>query len=365
MTHTDNEILLTGATGYIGQNLLSTWLEKTDQRINLIVRSRHGLPPASRIEQSLRDACGSDAYARWSGRLQVFKGDVSQERLGLDTQSYKSLTGKVSKIIHCAAAARFDLSLEDARQTNVGGVKNVLAFASECVNLQKLDYIGTAYVAGIRSGTALEDELDVGQEHRNTYERSKFEAEWLVRQWMAKLPISVIRPSVVICDSKTGKASDHNGFYRALRMYLLEDLSLLPGEPSSRLDLVPVDYVCDAIFRIAHHPNSAGVCYNLTAGPERTTTLREIQELASRYSGRPKFKIVSRDEYAALLSHAEKSFSDDEQKVFEELSHYVPYLFCDLLFDNSNSVRDTKLQAPPIRDYFERFIKRILSDHSS
>ena len=68
MTHTDNEILLTGATGYIGQNLLGTWLEKTDQRINLIVRNRHGLPPASRIEQSLRDACGSDAYARWSGR---------------------------------------------------------------------------------------------------------------------------------------------------------------------------------------------------------------------------------------------------------------------------------------------------------
>ncbi len=365
MAHTDNEVLLTGATGYIGQNLLGTWLEKTDQRINLIVRSRHGLPPASRIEQSLRDACGSDAYARWSDRLQIFKGDVSQERLGLDAQSYQSLTGKVSKIIHCAAAARFDLSLEDARETNVGGVKNMLAFASECSNLQKLDYIGTAYVAGVRSGTVSEDELDVGQEHRNTYERSKFEAELLVRQWMAKLPISVIRPSVVICDSRTGKASDHNGFYRALRMYLLEDLSLLPGEPSSLLDLVPVDYVCDAIFRIAHHPNSAGVCYNLTAGPERTTTLGEIQELASHYSGRPKFKIVPRDEYAAFLKHAEKSLSDDEQAVFEELSYYVPYLFCDLLFDNSNTVRDTQLQAPPIRDYFQLFIKRILSDHSS
>ena len=365
MAHTDNEIFLTGATGYIGQHLLGMWLEKTDQRINLIVRSRHGLSPASRIEQSLCDACGTDAYARWSDRLQIFKGDVSQERLGLNMRAYESLTGKVSKIIHCAAAARFDLSLEDARQTNVGGVKNMLAFASECVNLQKLDYIGTAYVAGIRSGTVLEDELDARQEHRNTYERSKFEAESLVRQWMAKLPISVIRPSVVICDSKTGKASDHNGFYRALRMYLHEGLSLLPGMPSSPLDLVPVDYVCEAIFRIAHHPKSAGVCYHLTAGTERATTLGEIQELASRYSGRPKFKIASREEYAAFLSHAGKTISEDEQKVFEELSHYAPYLFCDLLFDNTNTVRDTELQAPQVRDYFELFIRRILSEHSS
>ncbi|MBU1707369.1 SDR family oxidoreductase [bacterium] len=362
MAHTENEILLTGATGYIGQHLLGTWLEKTDQRINLIVRSRHGISPVSRIEQSLREACGSEAYARWSKRLQVFEGDVSQERLGLDTQSYKLLTGKVSKIIHCAAAARFDLSLEDARLTNVGGVKNMLTFAGECKEFQKLDYIGTAYVAGMRSGTAFEDELDVGQEHRNTYERSKFEAELLVRQWMAELPISVIRPSVVICDSKTGKASNHNGFYRAIRMYLLKNLSLLPGETSSPLDLVPVDYVCDAIFRIAHHPKSTGMCYNLTAGPERTTTLGEIQELASRYSGQPKFKIVSRDDYAALLSHAEKHLSDDERAVFEELSHYVPYLFCDLLFDNSNTVRDTGLQAPLVRDYFELFIKRLLAD---
>jgi len=363
MAHTFSEILLTGATGYIGHNLLRTWLEKTDQRINLIVRSRHGVSPALRIERSLREVYSSDVYARWSGRLQILEGDVSHERMGLDPHVYESLTKNVSNIIHCAAAARFDLSLEDARQTNVCGVENILTFAKRCPNLQKLDYIGTAYVAGIRSGVVLEDELDVGQEHRNTYERSKFEAELLVRQWMARLPISVIRPSVVICDSKTGEASDHNGFYRALRMYLLEGLSLLPGEPSSLLDLVPVDYVCEAIFRIAHNPNSAGVCYHLTAGPKRATTLGEIQELASRYSGRPKFKIVLRSEYSAFLKHAETRLSDDDRKVFEELSHYVPYLFCDLSFDNSNSVRDTQLQAPRVRDYFQLFIERILSDH--
>jgi len=363
MAHTSSEILLTGATGYIGGGLLRTWLEKTDRRINLIARSRHGILPAQRIEHSFRELCSPDDYARWSGRLQILEGDVSRERMGLEPRVYESLTENVSDIIHCAAAARFDLSLEDARQTNVGGVENILAFAGKCPNLRKLDYIGTAYVAGIRSGVVLEDELDVGQEHRNTYERSKFEAELLVRQWMARLPISVIRPSVVICDSKTGAASDHNGVYRALRMYLLDNLPVFPGKPSSLLDLVPVDYVCEAIFRIANHPKSAGVCYHLTAGPERATTLVEIQELASLYSGRPKFKIVPRNEYAALLKHAETHLSDDDRKVFEELSHYVPYLFCDVSFDNSNSVRDTHLQAPGIRDYFQRFIERILSDH--
>jgi thioester reductase-like protein len=364
MAHGVNEILLTGATGYIGRHLLRTWLEKTDRRINLLARSHHGVSPSVRIEQILHEFYRPDRCAQCLERLQILEGDVSQERMGLSSPDYESLAKSVTSIIHCAAAARFDLSLEDARQTNVAGVKKILTFASQCSNLQKLDYIGTAYVAGMRSGVIFENELDVGQEHRNSYERSKFEAELLVRQWMDKLPISVIRPSIVICDSKTGEASDHNGVYRALRMYLLGRLSLLPGAPSSLLDLVPVDYVCEAIYRIAHHPSSTGVCYHLTAGPENATTLGEIQELASRYSGRPKFRIVSRSEYSTFLAGAERQFSDEERKIFEELSHYLPYLFCDLRFDDSNAVRDTHLRPPQIRDYFQLFIERILSDHS-
>jgi thioester reductase-like protein len=356
----NGELLLTGATGFIGQALLGKWLRDSDVQCNLLVRSRRGSSPVSRVEVALREIGISDP-SPWMKRIEVFDADMSQEKLGLGPKEYQLLVTRVTHIVHCAAAARFDLDIAEARRTNVRGVNDLLNFAGECSKLSKFDYIGTAYVAGRRTGTVNEDELDVGQEHRNTYERSKFEAEKLIREWMSRLPISILRPSIVICDSRTGYASNHNGFYRALRMYLKEGVTMLPGYSGSRLDLVPVDYVADACFSIARNPATVRKCYHLTAGLNNSTTLGEIQQLASQYSGKAPFAVIPPPDFLALISKLAATLPEEQLKAIKEMELYMPYMLCEHQFDNTNTVRDTGKQAPAVRTYFGRFVEHILN----
>jgi thioester reductase-like protein len=358
-----SEIFLTGIPGFIGRSLLQKWLDSSDAAFHLLVRSKYDESPQGRVKQVLAElypCADSEHIAR---RVEVMEGDVSVDRLGLNDADYKRLAEKITHVIHCAAAARFDLELEEARKTNVKGTENVLGLARECKSLKKIDYIGTAYVAGRRKGIIKEDELDEGQEHNNTYERSKLEAEHLVRESMSALPITIFRPSIVICDSRTGRISLHSAFYRLLRMYLLGRLKMLPGDPSCLLDLVPVDYMADAAFLISSAADSTGKCYQLTAGLDNLTTLGELQDLASRHFCREKFGIIPPEQFIAYVSQAKGSFSEEELNMIEELKIYLPYFTAELKFDNSNTLKALKnsgLKVSKVSSYFDRMAEYML-----
>ncbi len=347
------ELFLTGATGYVGSGLLRKWLDATDARVNLLARGRRGASANERIDAVLAELY-PEGDPPSEGRLEVWEGDVAADRLGLNERAYDELAERTTHVVHCAAAARFDLDLDEARKTNVAGTANVLAFAGKCGNLKRVDYVGTAYVAGERTGVVREDELDAGQRHRNTYERSKFEAEKYVRSMMAELPITILRPSIVSCDSRTGRASDHNGFYRLLRAYNLGGLTALPGNPGSFLDLVPVDYVAEAAFSLSRNGDAAGRCFHLTAGVDNAATLAEVRELAGRYLGREPFAIIPPAAFERYVSQAGPTLSAGEREMLEEVRLYLPYLTCEMRFDNSQAVAATGLEAPPLASYFEK-----------
>jgi thioester reductase-like protein len=353
------ELFLTGVTGYIGSSLLQKWLDSTDVKIHLLVRSRHEERPHSRIQRVLGELYPDTDMARFSRRIEIVEGDVSVPHFGLREKEYEKFGKKISHIIHCAAAARFDLALEDARKTNVGGTVNVLDFARTCRGLDRVDYIGTAYVAGRRRGIVKEDELDTGQQHNNTYERSKFEAEKIIRENMGELPLTIHRLSIVMCDSKSGRASAYNGFYRVLRMYSLGWLNMLPGSPSSLLDLVPVDYVSDTAYSLSTHEMSIGKCYHLTAGLDRITTLGEIRDLAAHHFGRDCFALIPPEEFNAYVSKMENKLSQEERDRIDEIRLYMPYMSSELKFDNSNTIGATGIEAPEVSSYFGRMAEYI------
>jgi thioester reductase-like protein len=360
----NGELFMTGVTGYIGSSLLKKYLDDTDMAISLLVRGRRDRSPADRLRAVLEDLYPEAGAGAFDGRIRVLEGDIAVERLGLKEKDYGELATRTARIIHCAAAARFDLDLEDARRINVGGTRNMLAMARECPGLEKFDYIGTAYVCGSREGLILEDELDKGQDHRNTYERSKMEAEKLVRGYFGEMPITVMRPSIVICDSKTGRASDFNGFYRALRLYWQGLVKMLPGDPSCRMDLVPVDYVTDAVFALSGCAASAGNCYHLTAGADRAASLAEIRDLAAEHFGRKPFTIIPPDDFLAWLSGMERDMTDGEKRITDELKLYMPYLGTKMSFDDSATLRDTGLEPPRVGDYFGAMARYIMDRES-
>jgi thioester reductase-like protein len=286
----DSAILLTGATGFLGGEVLARLLEHGQRAVCALVRA-HDQAGAQRRLDRVIDSLGLDRDAV-GDRATAIAGDVTEPLLGLDTRSRAELAERTGRIIHCAASVSFTLGLDESRQINVGGTSRMLDLAEFCVRvgggLDSFVHVSTAYVAGRHPEPFSEADLDRGQEFRNAYERSKFEAELAVAERAATLPVQVVRPSIVVGDSRTGWTSSFNVVYGPLRAFDRGAFPVLPARASAPVDIVPVDFVADAIVALAGRPRTT---FNLTAG-SRASSVGEIVELASAEAGRRPPRIV-------------------------------------------------------------------------
>src|SRR5215208_4368058 len=181
-------VLLTGGTGFVGMQLLARFLERTDRAVYALVRADDREAGEERLREKLSALLDPDAV---SDRLVAVPGDVESPGLALSDEDRDWLADEVDEIVHAAASVSFELPLEESRQINVEGTRNVLDFALGCRVMGRFAYISTAYVAGDHDGEFGEDDLNVGQQFRNAYEQSKFEAERLVRGHAHELPIQI------------------------------------------------------------------------------------------------------------------------------------------------------------------------------
>jgi hypothetical protein len=127
----------------------------------------------------------------------------------------------------------------------------------------------------------------------------------------------------------------------------------------SFLDLVPVDYVAEALYSLSHNKNAAGKCYHLTAGLRNTATLEEVRDLASHYFGIEKFVLIPPVEFDRYVSEMAPKLSEEERDMLEEVKLYVPYLTCPMQFDNAQAVETTGIEAPPVNSYFGKLAQNI------
>ena len=195
----DDGILLTGATGFLGGEVLARLLERDQGPVFALVRADDDAGAQRRLRGVLESLLGS--AEPWARRVTAVAGDITRPDLGLDPAGRERLAAGVGRIIHCAASVSFTLGDEESRAINVDGTRRVLELARLCADRGGLEYlmhVSTAYVAGDHSGRFREDDLDLGQTFRNAYERSKFEAERLVREHRSELPVQIVRPSIVV-----------------------------------------------------------------------------------------------------------------------------------------------------------------------
>ena len=219
----------------------------------------------------------AEAYA---DRLVALPADIEQPGLGLDPATRDRVAEQVTDIVHSAASVSFTLSLERSRQINVDGTRRMIELAHLCHSrggLEHFSYISTAYVAGTHKGGFREDQLDVGQRFRNPYEQSKFEAERLVRAQDGQLPIQIFRPSIVVGERTTGWTPAFNVLYSPLKAFVRGSLPAVPARRSAPVDVVPVDYVADAVFELTQDPANGTSTYHLVAGPRATSVGRLIE----------------------------------------------------------------------------------------
>jgi thioester reductase-like protein len=352
MTRSEGSVLLTGATGFVGMELLARYLERTDRRVVTIVRARDDDDARGRIEAVLANLFDYRA-GRYADRVDALAGELTAPRLGLSNQRWERLAGETTAIVHGAASVSFGLPLEEARAVNVEGTRRMLELASrgrELGVLERYAQISTAYVAGTHAGRFCESDLDVGQAFNNSYEQSKFEAEQLVRSWH-DLPFTILRPSIVVGDRNSGWTAAFNVLYWPLRALARGIFPAVPGTPSSPVDVVSIDYVADAIHELCERPGPSGQTYHLTAGLN-ASTMGEILSFASGYFHRPGPELIPPAEFASVANGVAKT-------VLEEGSVYFPYFSVAATFDDAFTrarLDPAGISVSPLRDYLGRLL---------
>jgi nucleoside-diphosphate-sugar epimerase len=218
---TRGDILISGTTGFLGMELTARLLEDGDRRVWALVRASSQEQAAARVRSMpARLVAEPDRFA---DRVVPVAGDLLQPGLGLDPRRRDELAEHVDEVIHAAASVSFGLPLPEARAVNVEGTRRMLELATDVSargrGLRRFAHVSTAYVAGTHRGVFGETDLECGQGFHNSYERSKWEAERLVRRHAERLPVQVMRPSVVVGDELSGWTASFNVIYQPLRAY--------------------------------------------------------------------------------------------------------------------------------------------------
>ncbi len=286
-------VLLTGATGFLGAQIARQLLREKDLTVIALVRAEDMAAAARRLSRAwwdwpeLNNALTPHPplpfreRGREGVRVEALAGDVSLPHLGLDDGTYSLLARRITHIIHAAADLRVNAPLDELRKTNVQGTANVLELAylaHEDHRLERFAHVSTAYVAGASSGSI--DEADLTSIHgfNNAYELSKYQGECLVQAAKRDLPISVFRPGMIVGASDTGEIKTFNTFYYPLRLYFSGKYPLIPVDPSLPVNIIPVDYVAEAIVRLTFNPEAIGLTFHLTAPSDSMPKAGELVE---------------------------------------------------------------------------------------
>ncbi|MFA7115218.1 MAG: SDR family oxidoreductase [Candidatus Omnitrophota bacterium] len=275
-------IFLTGSTGQIGSYLVKVLLDNGHKVFALARTSSDG----SARERFVKAVSFWDdkVLKKNKNNFFVFDGDVTKKNLKLKKHEIDVIKKEVDCIIHAAANTRIDQTLENARRINLCGTKNILGLSLKALSfgkLKKVYHISTAYICGNHVGVFSEDDIYLGQKFNTTYEQTKCETEKLVNEYREKgLVIDVLRPAVVMGETKTGKINEFRNVYHLLHICKNEVFELWPLK-NACVSMVPVNYTAYAIYKILMLKSEGNKTYNIF--PDKPVKMNNLIKWASEY----------------------------------------------------------------------------------
>ena len=329
-------IFLTGFPGFIGERLVEK-LVKSETQFFLLVEPQFVEKAMAAVEEI------AEATETPLESFSLLEGDITQPGLGISDADLETIQFETTDVYHLAAAYDLAVAKDVAYRVNLEGTKNVNDFVCSVKNLRRYNYVSTCYISGKRTGDILETELEHNAGFRNNYEETKYLAEIEVERLKATLPVTIYRPSVVVGDSQTGETTKYDGIY-----YLVHYLRKAPillrimnvGNNDVRLNLVPVDFVVDAIATLAHDQGALGKTIAL-ADPDPLTTAGLFDAIAKDLSGR-------KSEFALPPRFAEWFLKTRISPAITGLPHSgVPYFFVSQNYDTG--IADRLLDAHGIK----------------
>jgi thioester reductase-like protein/NADP-dependent 3-hydroxy acid dehydrogenase YdfG len=346
MTHM--RYVVTGGTGFIGRRVVSGLLEtRPDAEVWVLVR-RESL---GRFEKLTRE--GGRA---WGERVKPLVGDLTAAGLGLTDAA---IPQGVDHVVHCAAIYDITAGETELHAANVAGTRAVIALARRLD--ATLHHVSSIAVAGEFTGEFTEADFDVGQKLPTPYHQSKFEAEQSVRSTPG-LRYRVYRPAVVVGDSRTGEMDKIDGPYYFFPM--LARLAVLPRftpmvlPDTGRTNVVPVDYVVDALIALMHAEGRDGQTFHLAA--PKTIGLRDIYRGVADAAGLPPLRATLPASLAAPVLKARgrakalRNMAATQLGIPAELLDVVDLAPTFIADETRETLRDTGIagiEVPAFADY--------------
>lgn len=294
-----------------------------------------------------------------SHQAEILVGDVCDMDLGLSSHEYRALSKELTWIHHLAGIYFMGVDDETARRVNVSGTRTVLELARDVSRLERVVHWSTAMVSGNRKGTFYEEDLEAGQKFHNAYERTKYEAEKLVRAAMQKMPISIIRPGIIVGDSRTGEIDKLDGPYYLMVLIATNASGLrlpLLGRGDAPLHLVPIDYVIDAAWQVARGEGAAGKTFHIV--DPAPLVAREVFERVAEHAQtekprghipRPLARAVLKTPGLSRLGRGPLAFVD----VLDLAVHYDQT-------NTTNALAGTQIRCPALADYLPVLVRHVL-----
>lgn len=345
-------IFFTGFPGFLGSALLPRVLDRGDGDVAVcLVQARFADVARARVEAL------EAQHPAVRGRIRLVEGDITRPGLGLADQL--SLSADVSEIYHLAAIYDLSVTREAGLRVNLDGTRHLVDFAQRAPRLARLHYASTCYVSGRHTGIFSEADLDLGQRFNNFYEETKYLAECHVREQMqAGLPATVYRPAIVVGDSRTGATQKYDGPYFMLQLLLRQArLAILPiiGNPTlTRVNVVPCDFVVDAIAHLSGLPRSSGKVYQL-ADPAPLT----VDEMV-RVMGQATRRTIVRVPLPRRLARAAIDRVPGVYRYLRVPSSALDYFDLPTHYTSTNTQADlegTDIVVPPIGSYVGRLVE--------
>ncbi|OZA92937.1 MAG: short chain dehydrogenase, partial [Polaromonas sp. 39-63-203] len=231
-------------------------LERKGTTVHFLIRKESAGKAAA-----LRDYWGVSA-----ARAVAVHGDLTAKKLGVSSDDIKKLKGQVGHFYHLAAV--YDLGADEESQiaVNIDGTRNTVEFAKS-IDAGHFHHVSSIAAAGLYEGVFREDMFEEAENYEHPYFRTKHESEKIVRK-ECKVPWTVFRPAMVVGDSTTGEADKIDGPYYFFKLIQRMRQLLPPWMPAvglegGRVNIVPVDFVVDALDHISHQTAIANKCFHL------------------------------------------------------------------------------------------------------
>lgn len=346
--------LVTGSTGYLGAHVAVGLLDRHEEPLNLLVRAKDRHTAELRLWQALQLHVDFSRFSDWlQSHIQIFLGDITGPRLGLSEADYRQLVKTTDSVVHCAASLN-RRSEKACLNVNLRGTMQVLQLARNVTadhGLRRFSHISTVAVAGRRSNeTVAEDRaIEWDRSDYDPYARTKKFCEFMIRELLSDVPITIFRPSIVLGDSRHEKTTQ---FDMVQAFVFLAGLKLLPLRPGDRLDIVPVNFVAESV--VALHQKDEPLCdtYHLSSG-EGSQTCKQITDALSR-AGRkwhPLYVPGLAKPFQGLVNWLADRRGTSVGHLASLLKVFLPYLHWNTVFDNNRVVRETGVSPAPFTDY--------------